>query len=124
MRIYVAGALSSKQSSMRNPSKVVTDYIRNLNRMCKTASELRKLGYFPYVPGMDFMLGFVDGGWVEDDYRGIGYAFLEVCDAVLVISESWGVKREVAHASQLGIPVFYGIEALISRGEYGISRTS
>ena len=117
-RIYVAGALSSKQSSMRNPSKIVTDYIRNLNLMCKTASELRKQGYFPYVPGMDFMLGFVDGEWEEDDYRGIGYAFLEVCDAVLVISESWGVKREVAKAVQLGIPVFYDIESLIARSNY------
>jgi len=117
-RIYVAGALSSKQDRTRNPSKVVTDYIQNLHRMCKTASELRKLGYYPYIPGLDFLLGLVDGEWEEDDYRGIGFAFLEVCDAMLIISESWGVTQELARAKQLGIPVFYGIESLIApKGE-------
>ena len=123
-RIYVAGALSSRENTTRNPSKIVIDYIRNLNLMCRAASRLRRLGYFPYVPGMDFMLGFVDGNWEEDDYRGIGFAFLEVCDAVLVISESWGVIREVAKARQLGIPVFYGVESLISKEEHELSRTS
>ena len=112
-RVYIAGALSSKQNTSRNPSRVVTDYIQNLNRMCETASELKMLGYYPYVPGLDFMLGLVDGDWEEDDYREIGMAFLEVCDAMCVISESWGVIREVAVARQLNIPVYYGIDAFM-----------
>jgi len=120
LRVYVAGALSSKQDTTRNPSKVITDYIQNLNRMCEAASEVRMNGFYPYVPGMDFMLGLVDGTWEEEDYRGIGMAFLEVCDVVLVISESWGVVREVAVARQLGIPVYYGLSSLLSAKLGGI----
>lgn len=112
MRVYIAGALSSKENTNRNPSKVVTDYIRNLSNMCQKASKLRKQGYYPYVPGMDFLMGIVAGDWEENDYRGIGMAFLEVCDAVLVISESWGVQKEIKRAKELGIPVYYSIVEL------------
>lgn len=112
MRIYVAGALSSKEDTTRNPSKVVTDYIRNLSAMCKKASELRKRGYYPYVPGMDFLLGVIAGDWEEEDYRGIGMAYLEVCDAVLVISDSWGVRKEIERAKELNIPIYYSVAEL------------
>ena len=113
MRIYVAGALSSKEKTDRNPSKVVCDYIRNLSRMCRIAGSLRKAGHHPYVPGLDFLLGLTDGGFEEEDYRGIGMAFLEVCEAVLVTSKSWGVEKEIEKAKELGIPVYYKMERLI-----------
>ena len=112
MRVYIAGALSSKENTKRNPSKVVTDYIHNLSIMCMKASELRKRGYYPYVPGMDFLLGVIAGDWGEEDYRGVGMAYLEVCDAVLVISDSWGVRREIERAKELRIPVYYSIVEL------------
>ena len=112
MRVYIAGALSSKESTNRNPSQVVTDYIANVSKMCKRASELRKRGYYPYVPGLDFLLGVIAGDWEENDYRGIGIAFLEVCDAVLVISDSWGVRKEVERAKELKIPVYYSLAEL------------
>jgi len=108
MRVYIAGALSSKEKNDRNPSTVVCDYISNLSKMCKVASKLRKRGYYPYVPGTDFLLGIIAGDWQEDDYRGIGIAYLEVCDAVLVISDSWGVQEEIRKAKELGIPIYYG----------------
>ena len=112
MRIYIAGALSSKENIKRNPSQVVIDYIANVSKMCKKASELRKRGYYPFVPGLDFLLGVVNGEWEENDYRGIGMAFLEVCDAVLVISDSWGVRREIEKAKELKIPVYYSMTEL------------
>jgi len=112
MRVYIAGALSSKENTKRNPSKVVTDYIKNVSAMCQRASELRKRGYYPYVPGMDFLLGIVAGDWEENDYRGIGMAFLEVCDAVLVISDSWGARKEIERAKELKIPVYYSLPEL------------
>jgi len=112
MRIYIAGALSSKENSNRNPSKIVTDYLQNVSAMCKAASIVRRMGWYPYVPGLDFVLGMVDGFWEEEDYRGIGMSFLEVCDAVLVISESYGVTKEIERAKELGIPVCYNIEEL------------
>ena len=118
MRVYIAGALSSKEDNTRNPSKVVTDYIRNISRMCRIASEVRRRGHYPYVPGMDFLLGVIAGDWEERDYRGTGMAFLEICDAVLVISESWGVAQEVQRARKLGIPVYYDMEKLEKEGEH------
>ena len=114
MRIYIAGALSSKENTERDPSRVVTDYISNLSQMCRVASDLRRKGHSPYVPGLDFMLGVVNGDWREDDYRTIGMKFLEVCDAVLVISQSWGVSQEVEKANKLGLPVYYSVEEIRS----------
>jgi len=110
MRIYIAGALSSKEKNDRNPSKVVTDYIANLSHMCKVASVVKKKGHMPYVPGMDFMLGLVNGNWEEDEYRGIGMSFLEVCDAILISSMSWGVQKELDRANELSLKVYDHIE--------------
>ena len=112
MRIYIAGALSSKEKNNRTPSEVVVDYLQNVSTMCKVASAVRKKGHYPYVPGMDFILGVVNGDWEEEDYRDMGYEFLKVCDAVLVISNSWGVQQEVALAQALKIPVYYSIDSL------------
>lgn len=114
-RIYVAGALSGAQPGdrpNRSPSKVVTDYISNVNIMCTVAGMLRRRGYFPYVPGADLILGMIDGGWDESMYRDMTMAFLEVCDAVLVISHSSGVERELERARSLGIPIYYSIDEL------------
>ena len=112
MRIYIAGALSSKEDRTRDPSEVVVDYLSNVSKMCKAASEVRKMGHFPFVPALDLLLGVINGDWDEEDYRGVGMAFLEVCDAVLVISQSWGVAKEIERANELGIPVYYRMEDL------------
>ena len=108
MLIYIAGALSNSGEDIeRSNSKVVTDYIKNIHKMCQVATAVRKAGHFPYVPGLDLLLGLSCGIFEEEDYRGIGMAFLEVCDLILVISDSTGVRREVAKAEELGIPVEY-----------------
>ena len=80
--------------------------------MCWAATDVRRKGHFPYVPCLDFILGIVAGTWTEEDYRGIGMSFLEVCDAVYVISHSWGVEQEVARAKTLGLPVYYFLEEI------------
>jgi len=112
MRVYIAGALSSKENTSRDPSTVVIDYIANVSRMCKVASQVRKVGHHPFVPALDLLLGAINGDWTEEDYRGIGMAFLEVCDAVLVISDSWGVQKEIKRARELNIPIYYSMEEL------------
>ena len=121
MRIYIAGALSSRENTSRNPSLVVTDYIANVSAMCKAAGRVRRLGFYPFVPALDFLLGAVNGDWQEEEYRGIGMAFLEVCDAVLVISDSWGVQKEIAKAKELHIPVYYSVAEL--EAYCGVPRT-
>jgi len=112
-RIYVAGALSGGSTAKaRTPSKVVCDYITNLHRMISISALLRKKGYCPYIPGLDLLVGMVWGNFNEEDYRGMGMSFLDVCDAVLVISMSSGVQREIDRARKLGIPVYCTIAQL------------
>ena len=111
MRIYVAGQLSNKRGTdKRTTTKVVTDYIQNVHKLCQAASRLRRRGHYPYLPGLDLLLGLVVGDWEEDEYRELGMEFLEVCDAVLVISWSSGVDAEVRMARDLNIPVYVSEE--------------
>lgn len=112
MKIYIAGALSSKEKNNRTPTQVVVDYITNVHKMCKVAGQLRKLGHAPFVPALDFLLGVINGDWAEETYRGLGMEFLDVCDALLVISDSWGARREVEYAKEHCIPIYYSIEEL------------
>ena len=111
-RVYIAGKLSDSGNTERSPSKVVCDYIQNLSEMCACADGLVVNGYAPYVPGLDFLVGLKADFWKEEDYRSLSMAFLEVCDAVLVISESKGVEAEIKRAGELGIPVYYRISDL------------
>jgi hypothetical protein len=112
MRVYIAGALSSKENVSRTPSQVVVDYIANVHKMCLFAGIVRKEGMYPYVPGLDLLLGVVDGDFNEEHYRGIGMSFLDVCDAVLVTSMSWGVEQELKRAAELDIPCFTSVNEL------------
>ena len=108
MRIYIAGPLSTTEDGEeRSPSKIVTDYIQNIHAMCMVAARVRKRGHAPFIPGLDFLIGVVVGDWEEQDYRGVGMAFLEVCDAVLVVARSKGVDAEVERAKELNIPIYF-----------------
>ena len=110
MRIYVAGALSSKERVDRDPTKVVTDYIQNVHAMCQAASVVRKKGHIPYIPCLDFFIGLIAGDWEEEDYRRLGMEFLDTCDAILVISNSTEVSAEEARAKLLGLEIYYFLE--------------
>ena len=66
----------------------------------------------PFVPALDLLLGIINGDWNEEDYRGIGLEFLDVCDAVLIISNSWGVQQELKYAKEHCIPIYYSVEEL------------
>ncbi len=112
MKVFIAGALSSREDNDRNPSQVITDYIRNVHRMCIIAGKVRKKGHAPFIPGLDFLAGVICGDWEEEDYRNTSNEFLPVCEAVLVISMSWGVQGEIELAKSLGIPVYYSIDDL------------
>lgn len=118
-RVFVAGALSRKTGNEdRTPSKVVVDYLKNVHDLCLWSAALIKLGFSPFCPALDFVLGIVDGGLTEENYRQLSLDWLEVSDAVLVTSRSPGVDAEIRRAKELGIPVFDSLEELVSfRGE-------
>jgi len=115
MKVYVAGALSSKEKKDRTPSEIVVDYLNNVHDMIDVAVKLRKLGYAPYIPALDLLMGVESGAMNEEDYRGCSNEFLPICDAMLVISMSWGVKQEIVLAMNSNVPVYFSIEDLVRR---------
>ena len=80
--------------------------------MCIVAGKLRKMGHAPFVPALDLLLGVINGDWSEEEYRDTGMEFMGVCDAVLVISFSWGVQREIKEANKLCLPIYYSLNRL------------
>ena len=112
MKVYIAGALTTNDYTERSHPQVVVDYIQNVHKMCEAASKIRKMGRAPYVPALDLLLGLVNGDWKEEDYRETNMEFLDVCDAMLVISYSRGVKKEIEYAREHCIPIYYNLEEL------------
>ena len=105
-RVYVAGRLND----------LAPDYIKNLHRMIKVDRELRRLGFSPYCPGLDFLTGLVSGDMGYEDYFEPSQAWLEVSNAVFLTpgyEGSPGTKREVKRAIELKIPVFGTIPGLV-----------
>lgn len=80
---------------------------------------MRKAGFAPFVPALDLLLGVINGDLGEEDFRETGMEFLEVCDAMLVVSWSWGVQKEIEEAWRLGIPIYYSLEELYGSGIRG-----
>jgi len=110
MRIAILGALSSKEGTQRDPSTVVVDYLRNVHDMCKAASIVRHKGHVPFTPALDLLLGVVGGDWTEKEYRGMTTEFIKVCEAVVVISNSWGVDRDLETARESNCIIYSNLE--------------
>lgn len=112
MRVYIAAPLSTavKTNSASFKSAGIVEYIKNLHRMFRAAIEVQRKGHYPYVPGLDIFLGIEAGDWERDDYQLTSLAFLEVCDAILIVAMSEGVARELKRAEELGLKVYYNIE--------------
>lgn len=113
-RIYIAAPLSTAvgANSASFKSAGIVEYIKNLHRMFTAAVEVQRKGHYPYVPGLDISMGIHAGDWERDDYQLTSLAFLEVCDAILIVAMSEGVKRELDKAEELGIPVFKSLDEL------------
>jgi hypothetical protein len=99
-RIYVAGALNSD----------AVGYIRNLNRMISYSNKLRRKGYSVFVPGLDFLMGLLDGDFDYKDYFENSQSWLAVSNIMFVCpgwESSKGTAKEIEYAKSLGIPIVY-----------------
>ena len=107
-RVYVAGAISCDHS---------VGYLDNIRRGMKLSYEVLKAGFAPFVPFFDYHFSLM-GPMSEEEYYGYSMAWLEACDAVIVVNEGWeesvGTVREIARARELGMPVFFSLEGLNS----------
>ena len=106
-RVYVAGKLSDM------PGK----YIMNMHQMIECANRIRELGFAPFTPCLDILLGLVSGNIKEKEYYKIGLAWVEVSDAMIVLpnsEDSKGTQKEIEAAQKLNIPVFHNVQKLIA----------
>ena len=91
------------------------EYIKNLHQMVRVTNEIRDLGFAVFCPGIDILLGFLDGNFEYDDYFDNNVEFLKVCDALYVMPDSEkseGVKKEREIAEFWNIPIFESLEDL------------
>lgn len=98
-KIYIAGKLNDD----------AVGYIKNLHIMCHWAEIVRQLGFAVFIPGIDFLMGFLMGNWEYADYFDNSQPWLAASDAVFVTPNhetSEGTMKEIAYAKSLDIPVF------------------
>ncbi len=90
------------------------DIFTNVHRAIQAAEMLRHVGAVPLVPHTGVLWAMVAPGASYEDFMRLDLALLERSDAVLRLpGESIGADREVAHARELGIPVFEGEDAAL-----------
>lgn len=105
-RIYVAGPLTADHP---------VDYLRNCRRMMQLAEELRQMGYAPYVPCLDLLMGLQFGYDRVEDYQDVTLAWVTAADGVMLLprwERSKGTKREIMEALEAKVPVFETLTAL------------
>lgn len=101
-RVFVAGPISGKE----------VDYIANLGEMFRASRRLMELGYSPFCPGTDFLLGIMGPPMEVERYRAVSLSWLAVSDCMCVINEriTPGVQAEIQFALDHGIPIHCGLE--------------
>ncbi len=85
----------------------------NVRAALLVAKECRDLGFFCYVPHRSALDEIACGAedyevWMQEDF-----GWISRCDALLRIpGESSGADREVVHARENNIPVFFSVEEM------------
>ena len=109
--VYVSGPFTS-------------DPTTNTHKAIKMADQLSALGLFPFIPHLMLLWDAVSPRSYEE-WMNYDIAWLERCDAIIRIpGESSGSDREVAHASRLGIPIFFNISDLWSSQQEYLQKSS
>ena len=110
-RVYVAGAYSDDN---------VLGVLNNMKRGMKAGTKVWRMGFAPFVPWFDYHLQLMTEDGDEptlNDYYEYGMAWLEASDLVYVVPKSEhskGTQAEIARATELGIPVVYDINELMT----------
>jgi len=107
----------------------VVNILNSIGRATRVGVELARLGYYPYVPHLDWLMSAMDGAENHpalplEYYYSQGIAWLNACDCMLLVDAndvhtSVGVKREYDYCKANGIPMFYNIPEL----EYACRKT-
>ncbi|MBL0732235.1 MAG: hypothetical protein JJW03_05210 [Desulfosarcina sp.] len=108
-RVYVAGRYSADNT---------IETLQNIGKGEQTCARLFNAGFAPFCPWHDksYAIGLPYSILPVELFRATSMAWLEVSDAVLVISgkgEGGGVDDEIKRAEELGIPVLYDFDSLM-----------
>lgn len=99
--VYVSGPIS------------LGELTENIAKAVDAADELFRAGLHPYIPHVGFLWQYRHQHGYEE-WMALDLAWLANCDAVVRIpGESKGADREVARAQELGIPVYFSVQALL-----------
>lgn len=114
-RVYVAGLYSRNLDG--SPANTIQT-LANIRAGQMASLKVWRSGFSPFCPWLDFQYALLDDQPITKEmYQDNSMRWLEVSDAVLVISGEGigsGVDREIARATELNIPVFRSLEALIN----------
>jgi hypothetical protein len=88
------------------------DLAVNVKVQIDAVDELMNLGFVPFAPLYSHFQHMVHPR-PYTDWIAVDLEWIDVCDCLLRLpGESTGSDGEVAHATKLGIPVFYSIQEL------------
>jgi hypothetical protein len=104
LRVYVAAKYSAPTDIQR---------LANTGAPILAARDLMRNGFYPFVPQLSHHIDpnadlFTWEAWIDQCLN-----WLIACDAILVLSESKGVRVEMEFAEKNGIPVFRTIYSLM-----------
>jgi len=102
MIIYIAG-------------KYTGDIEKNTKEAAYAAVDLFKLGVTPIIPHTMYN-GIDKYGIARNNIMRAAFELIEASDGVLLLSnwaDSPGAKEEKKYAEKMGIPIYYGIDAII-----------
>lgn len=105
MIIGIAGPYSAPNAEQRQ---------KNLDRLNEAAARVLEMGHVPLI-GMNAALPVLQQAQVEDPYKAtmeISMAVIAACDALLLLAESPGAKRERDLVLSKGLPVFYSLQEI------------
>lgn len=107
LRIYIAAPYSAPDAEGRQA---------NVDRVTLVAVSLAQHGYLPFVPHLSHYIALraekIQQPIPRDYWLDWGLRWLEVCDALLVLDLSEGVKREIELAHKHHIAVYFSLGEL------------
>jgi len=109
-KVYIAGKISDHG----------VDHLNNMHKFFVYQNELIRLGFAPFNPAADYILGLMFGDYTYDMYFEPNAEWLKVADAVLMIpgwEESKGALKEMDIAKRRDIPIFTNIPDLMAWAE-------
>lgn len=108
MFVYIAGRYSADTIKEREANALCAIYTGILVEQAGHHAVIPHLSHYTDLQAKSMGVEIEYEHWIRH-----GLEQLSMCDAMLVISESPGVKREIDYAREHFIPIYYSLEEMI-----------